>query len=32
MLWAEVNAAVRLFGGRCLEPIDRFIVWHGEDG
>jgi hypothetical protein len=32
MLWAEANAAVRAFGRRCLEPFQRYVSWHGEDG
>jgi hypothetical protein len=31
MLWAEVNAAVREFGLRCLNSSGRFILWHSED-
>jgi hypothetical protein len=30
-LWAQINSASYVFGVRCLNSLNRFLVWHGED-
>jgi hypothetical protein len=31
MLWAEMNMSVQAFGRQCLQPVNRYLLWHGED-
>mmetsp|Transcript_19654 Transcript_19654/g.23372 ORF Transcript_19654/g.23372 Transcript_19654/m.23372 type:complete len:458 (-) Transcript_19654:457-1830(-) len=30
-LWAQINAAAYVYGVRCLNDQDKFLLWHGED-